>query len=122
MQRIVLSRPGDPGAELHRLHGGYDNRLAFSPDGETVATGNHNGVVWLWRVEDGEQLAEFEQPISEYIHSLAFSPDGQIVAAGHWHVTVYLWRVSDGQLLHSLPRQTDYCRANDLAFSPDGEL
>ncbi len=110
------------GEELHQLHGGYNNYLAFSPDGETVATGNRDGVVWLWRVADGEQLAEFEPPLSEWLSALAFSPDGESVAAGHWDGTVFLWRVRDGQLLHTLAPQFDYASANDLAFSPDGEL
>jgi len=110
------------GQEPRQLHAGYDNRLAFSPDGETVATGNRDGVIWLWRVEDGEQLAEFEPPIDEWVTTLAFSPDGALVAAGHGDGTVYLWQVGDGRLLHTLESQTDFCEANDLAFSPDGEL
>jgi len=110
------------GSELLQLHGGYDNRIAFSPDGEMIATGNRNGVVWLWRVEDGEQLAEFEPLTDEWIRTLAFSPDGEILAAGHWDGTVYLWRVGDGRLLHTLESETDYCKAEGLAFSPDGAL
>ncbi len=118
---VQLMRVVD-GEELHQLHGGYNNYLAFSPDGETVATGNRNGVVWLWRVEDGEQLAEFEPPISEWLTALAFSPDGETLASGHWDGSVLLWRVRDGQLLHALDPQFDYAKANDLAFSPDGEF
>lgn len=110
------------GSELAQLHGGYDNRLAFSPDGETIATGNRNGVVWLWHVEDGEQLAELEPLDSEWIRALAFSPDGEILAAGHWDGTVYLWGVGDGRLLHTLESETDFCKAEGLAFSPDSEL
>ena len=110
------------GSELLQLHGGYDNRIAFSPDGGRIATGNRNGVVWIWRVEDGEQLAEFEPPNDEWIRALAFSPDGETLAAAQWDGTVYLFRVSDGHLLHTLESETDYCKAEGLAFSPDGEL
>lgn len=123
---VQLNRLAD-GDEL-RLHGGYNSRLAFSPDGETLATGNRDGVVWLWRIEDGEQLAELEPPTDEWgltdkwILALAFSPDEEIVAAGHGEGTVYLWRVSDGRLLQTLESQTRFCRANGLAFSPNGEL
>jgi WD40 repeat protein len=44
------------GKEIRQLHTGFNNRLDFSPNGEIIATGNRKGVVWLWRINDGEQL------------------------------------------------------------------
>ncbi len=109
------------GSELHQLGSGYNNRLAFSPAGETVATGNRGGIVSLWRVQDGELLAEWEAPETAWVAALAFSPDGQILAAGHWGGEVHLWQVTDGRLLHTLPPQTDFCEVEGLAFTADGQ-
>jgi len=118
---VQVSRVAD-GTEVQRVHRGFNNRVAFSPDGRLLATGNRDGLVWLWRAEDGEQLAELAAPIDEWIAALAFAPDGETVAAGHWDGTVHLWRAADGSLLHTLAPETDYCRADGLAFSPDGRL
>jgi len=105
-----------------QLHTGYNNRMAFAPNGETVATANRKGAVWLWRVDDGEQLAECEVPDSDYVTSLAFAPDGRILAAGHSDGTVHLWDVARGELLRTLKAETAYSKADGLAFSPDGEV
>lgn len=112
----------EDGAELRKLHSGYDNRLAFSPNGETVATGNREGVVWIWRVADGEKLAEFELPEPEYIVNLAFSPDGETLAALDFSCRAILWDLESGQHLHTLEGNSSSCYMNNFAFSPDGEL
>jgi WD40 repeat protein len=104
------------------LGSGFDNRIAFSPDGETVATGNRDGVVWIWNVADGEPVAEFEPPGNEWLIALAYTPDGAVVASGHWDGNVYLWDAADGTLLQTLENPYSYGYASQLAFSPDGAL
>ena len=118
---VQLSSVED-GIEIRQLHGGYEGRLAFAPDGETVVTTNRNGLVWKWRVEDGEQLDEWAVEDPDYGRSLAYSPDGEIVAAGHFDGYIHLWRAADGTLLHTLEPESKYGRAERLAFSPDGDL
>lgn len=121
---VMLNRVDD-GAPLHQLGSGYNNVVAYSPDGETAATGNRSGLVWVWDVESGEQIAEWEAEDGfdlAWMTALAYSPDGDILAAGHFDGVVRLWRVVDGELLHTLDPQSDWGRADDLAFSPDGAL
>jgi len=118
---VRLSNVAD-GAAVRDLHGGYEGRVAFSPDGETVVTGNRSGLVWQWRVEDGEQLGEWSVEDPENTRAVAYAPTGEMVASGHYDGSVYLWDADDGTLLHTLAPGSGYAKAEALAFSPDGEL
>jgi WD40 repeat protein/tetratricopeptide (TPR) repeat protein len=91
--------------------------VAFSPDGQTLASGAQDKMVVLWDVESGEQLRTLEH--TENLHSLAFSPDGEILATGSIWSNVKLWRVSDGTLLQTL--EFDERDLTSVAFSPDGQ-
>jgi WD40 repeat protein len=112
----------DDGAAVLDLHGGYEGRVAFAPDGETVITGNRDGLVWKWRVEDGEQLGEWSVENPENTRAVACSPTGDLVASGHYDGSVYLWDADDGALRRTLAPGGGFAKAEALAFSPDGEL
>ena len=116
------------GSELHQLHGGYDNRIAFSPDGEHVATGNRDGIVWIWQLEDGEQAVVLENPeiaektvTNRWIHDIDYHPSGKILSSVHNDKTVYIWDIEKEQVIHKLDVSTVY-RYNTFQFSPDGEV
>ena len=59
-------------------------RLAFSPDGELLASACYaDNTVKLWRTEDGELLQTFEGHANA-VHAAAFSPDGKLVASASY--------------------------------------
>ena len=93
--------------------------VAFSPNGESLATGGVNGEICLWRVVDGQQLAIL-QGHTDWVWSVAFSPDGQMLASGSDDGTVRLWRVSTGQCLSTLQGHTQ--RLRSVAFSPNDHV
>lgn len=57
------------------LHGHRDavQTVAFSPDGETLVTGAHDGTLTLWNTNTAEMIAEVPGARSEII-SVAFNP------------------------------------------------
>jgi len=55
--------------------------VAFSPHGDIVAFGDHDGGVGLWRVADN-RVDRLEHDDPAPITSVAFSPDGKTLAAG----------------------------------------
>lgn len=65
-------------------------RLAFSPDGRTLAVGSSDGNVYLHAVggaQDTRVLAQSAQPV----RSVAFTPGGQTLIAAGDDATIRLW-------------------------------
>ncbi|MEK6299117.1 MAG: protein kinase [Acidobacteriota bacterium] len=90
---------------------------AFSPDGETLATGDTNGIVKLWNTASQRLLATFNAH-SARVSSLMFSPDGRLLATGSYDATAKLWDAGTGELVLTLP--THRVRISAVAFAPDG--
>jgi WD40 repeat protein/serine/threonine protein kinase len=93
--------------------------VAFTPDGQTLASGGSDDLVRLWRVANGELIRTLEGHTNQVKH-VAFSPDGQILASGSFDETVRLWRANDGALIRTLRDFGD--NVNRLAFTPDGAI
>jgi WD40 repeat protein len=94
-------------------------RVAFSPDGLRLASGELNGNVTLWDARTGIKLHTF-QAHDHQILALAFSPDGSLLAsAARQDRRVKVWNVASGELVHELANHTDSIHA--LVFSPDGK-
>ena len=83
--------------------------LAFSPDGNILATSDVNWpaepdkthVIRLWRVEDGTLLRTIFGPKGP-VTSIAFSPDSTLLAStGRADRNIALWRVSDASAVRT---------------------
>jgi len=98
-------------------HGWEVQIVEFSPDGQTLASGSHDGSIKLWEVASGEVLNTLEGHYYSVI-SLAFSPDGSILASGGWGKKINLWNLTTGALIKTW--SIDPYIALDLEFSPDG--
>ncbi|MFJ5552712.1 trypsin-like peptidase domain-containing protein [Streptomyces sp. NPDC093225] len=94
------------------------NRLAFSPDGHTLATGGRDGTVLLWDVVTGKRRMTLEGHRAE-VWAVAFSPDGRTLATGSHDRTVRLWDPDTGAVRHVLNDHSD--KVWSVAFSPDGK-
>ncbi len=92
--------------------------VAFSPNGNLLATGDSNGDVRLWSVAKGQPLLTF-QGHNNWIFSVAWSPDGRTLASGSYDQTVKLWDLNTGQCLRSIPENNSVL---SVAWSPDGQM
>ncbi|MEA5555144.1 WD40 domain-containing protein [Nodularia spumigena] len=92
--------------------------VAFSPDGQTLASASLDKTIKLWDVSTGRRLQSL-QGHSQVVSSVAFSPDGQTLASASLDKTIKLWNVSTGKLLQTLSGHSDWVRS--VAFSPDGQ-
>jgi hypothetical protein len=94
---------------------GEINAVAFSPDGETVLTGNKFGIK-LWDLAGNEKQAFTDQ--SENVSTAAFSPDGTTILTGHRDGTAKLWGTKTSVPLQTFKAHTKWITA--VAFSPAG--
>jgi WD40 repeat protein len=56
-------------------HGDAVLAIAFSPGGETLASGSTGGTIKVWNMRNGKNSFTFEHP--GWVSSVAFSPDGK---------------------------------------------
>src|SRR5437870_4363663 len=64
--------------------------LAFSPDGQTLASGSIDSTVHLWELHQPDAASTVLRSYEGGVWSLAFSPDGQTLALGIYDGTIQL--------------------------------
>jgi WD40 repeat protein len=74
-------------------HSGAVCSLAFSPDGQRLASGSRDDTIKVWHVKTGELLHDFEGGSCwEGVLSVSFSQDGQTLAAGLEGGEIKVWQ------------------------------
>jgi WD40 repeat protein len=101
-------------------HAGSVTAVAFSPDGNTVATGSHDGTAWLWDVTDRAKPRALGTLTghTDWVSAVAFSPDGRLLATAGIDHAVRLWDMATRQTVRTLTGSAHGFWT--LSFSPDG--
>ena len=100
-------------------HGDSVTSVAFSSEGNVLASGSKDKTIKLWDSEQGEVKQTLSDDTQE-ITCLVFSPDGRVLASGSADKAVKLWDSEQGELKHTL---LDHIYdVTSVAFSPDGKL
>jgi WD40 repeat protein len=96
--------PGATPALLRKLHGHTAQtwRIAWSPDGQYVASPSADGTVRLWDLKSGSCIRVIKTYGYGEPRSAAFSPTHNTLAIGHVGFNVTFWDPATGNFLDSL--------------------
>jgi WD40 repeat protein len=112
------------GRRLRRLEG---YRAVLSPDGKTLATVYHSGIIQLKDFRDGRELSQIVSKNGESFDRLAFSPDGKTLVAlslkhaAEWKTDAALVGYETEGLTERFRRPGDFSKTRALVFAPDGK-
>lgn len=80
------------GSLLWSKQGGEILKVAFSPDGTILASGNRDGSIVLWDVANGDRLLTIDAHL-DMITYLAFSEDGTMLVSSSQDGTTKVWGI-----------------------------
>ena len=92
--------------------------VAWSPDGQWLATSGYDKSVRLWSVATGELVRTFSGH-NGAVYDVDFDPSGQVIATASADETIKLWRVDSGERLDTMGQGEAEQYA--VRFSPSGD-
>ena len=92
------------------------NYVAFSSDGNRLASGCKDGSIHIWDPKTGKRIRVLKGEMTA-VNKIAFSADDSIIAGGCDDGTIHLWFVDTGEFFKVLTGHAKKITA--LAFSPD---
>jgi len=84
-----------------KAHSGWVTGVAFSADGQRLASSSSDQTVKFWDVPTGQETSTVASRIKE-VQALALSRDGHWLAAENSSDTVTIWDAATGQQVHTL--------------------
>ena len=91
-----------------RGHSDHVLAVAFSPDGQRLATASWDHTAKVWEAESGKEVLTLSGH-SDRVNGVAFSPDGQRLATASWDKTAKVWEAESGKELLTLRAHSYFC-------------
>ncbi|EFR02261.1 hypothetical protein MGYG_05262 [Nannizzia gypsea CBS 118893] len=100
-------------------HGHWVTSVAFSPNGQLLASSSLDKTVRLWETATGALYQTLEGH-DDGVTSVVFSPDGRLLASASRDTVIRLWDMVTGALQQTFEGHDEWIEA--VAFSIDGQL
>jgi WD40 repeat protein len=117
IKNIPVVRDWDPSLQVFEGHFREVHTVAFSPNGQHLASGSYDGTVNLWDLRTGALHSALGCLVVP--KTMAFSPNGQLLAFVSRR-GIELWDLTIGGSCNSF--QCRWGLYSAIAFSPDGRL
>jgi WD40 repeat protein len=120
---VNINAPHDLETDLQpfQVLRGHSDRIlsvAFSPDGQILASGSADRTIRLWHPQTGK-LTKILQGHRSWIWGIAISVDSKFLASGSYDHTVKVWDLESGECLQTLQGHPSSVLA--VRFSHDGK-
>jgi WD40 repeat protein len=81
------------------------NSVAFSPNGNVIASGSSDNTVKVWNSKTGQEAITL-QGHTQLIYMMRFSPDGRQIISASGDNTVKVWDAETGEEIHTFKGHT----------------
>ena len=117
----VATHPG--GGTLLNLdqHTGAVMSVAWSPDGQYLATASEDHTVKVWNAHNGELICTYTGNTDE-VYALAWSPQSNLIASGGGDNTVQIWNALTCSPAGGYATHTEDNPVASIAWSPNGQV
>jgi WD40 repeat protein len=95
-------------------------RVAFSPNGDWLMTGDAEGVLRLFDWQSGTRIGP-QRVLDGYIRDIAWSPSGTLLAASADTGKFVIYDMSGNKFQQIFIRQPAFVPVNAIAWSPTGD-
>lgn len=103
---------------LRLRHAREINAVAFSPDGQRLATASSDGTIKIWDLGNGHELLAYTGH-TDKVRSLAWSNDGASIVSAGMEKNIKIWDPATGKDRLSIPAVGEF--VSSVILSRDGK-